>query len=228
MAERITARILAIESSGNACAAALADGEELVAEFVYQTSHVHDRLLAVSVQRLLQDHELEAADIDCVAVSSGPGSFTGLRIGAALAKSLCFGGSPVLTAVPTCEALALRAVAVAQALGKKQIHVLIDSHGELLYRQTFTADAAPLAEVELLMRNEVAATRDDSILFCGPALPAADLANLPAFDDLNTLSAAAIARLGARRFHSGLTVDPQTFVPLYAQEFVPKLSKKSL
>ncbi len=228
MAERTTARILALESSGNACAAALAVGEELIAETLYRASHVHDRLLATSVQRLLQDIGWEAAEVDCVAVSGGPGSFTGLRIGAALAKSLCFDGKPALTAVPTSEALALRAAATAQSLGKEQIHVLIDSHGELLYRQIFKADAQPLGEVELLARADVAATHNSSALYCGPALPAADLAAIPSFEELNFLSAAAVARLGAQLYAAGRTVDPQTFVPLYAQEFVPKLSKKSM
>lgn len=89
-------RILALESSGSVCSVALARlagteyAVELVAELSFFESHQHDSLLAASVEMLLQSVAWQADGIHAVCCSAGPGSFTGLRIGAALAKGLCF------------------------------------------------------------------------------------------------------------------------------------------
>jgi tRNA threonylcarbamoyl adenosine modification protein YeaZ len=136
--------ILSIESSGKVCGIALLSFEnnrlnfennnfennniltnfELLSEYNIYVGNKHDRFLAELCHRILNDNDLRVDDLSGVAVSIGPGSFTGLRIGSALAKGLCFTvdeenevdekneenktHSIKLIAVPTLKALAYR------------------------------------------------------------------------------------------------------------------------
>jgi tRNA threonylcarbamoyladenosine biosynthesis protein TsaB len=66
----------------------------------------HAALLAVYIKELFEEHRMKAADLDAVAVSAGPGSYTGLRIGAATAKGICFAASRPLIAIDSLRILA--------------------------------------------------------------------------------------------------------------------------
>ena len=81
------------------------DGEVL-GEGVYREERSHARSLTQLVDRVLGEAGLAIADVDALAVSIGPGSFTGLRVGLALAKGIAFAGGLPIAAVPTLEALA--------------------------------------------------------------------------------------------------------------------------
>ncbi len=83
----------------------------ILAEDVERTEGAHTARLPALITRVLARAELGVADLDAVAVSIGPGSFTGLRVSLALAKGLVFAGGLRLVAVPTLDALALAAEA---------------------------------------------------------------------------------------------------------------------
>ena len=98
--------ILNIETSASVCSVALAkDGKELLSKEVVEDRR-HAASLAVLIQELLSEKHLDVQDLDAVAVSKGPGSYTGLRIGVSTAKGLCFGGNVPLIGVSTLEAMA--------------------------------------------------------------------------------------------------------------------------
>jgi tRNA threonylcarbamoyladenosine biosynthesis protein TsaB len=78
----------------------------LLAEGSYREERSHTRSLTQLVERVLADAGLGIADVEGLAVSIGPGSFTGLRVGLALAKGIAFAGGLPIAAVPTLEALA--------------------------------------------------------------------------------------------------------------------------
>ncbi len=99
--------ILAIETATAVCGAALLDGETVVAEELSEEPHAHSEKLAPMIAGLLSRY---ASPIDAIAVSIGPGSFTGLRIGLSTAKGLAYAWEKPVVAVPTLEALALRAL----------------------------------------------------------------------------------------------------------------------
>lgn len=98
--------ILSIDSSTPVAGVAVADGEQLLGEIFLNTKNTHLEKLLPLIRQLLQDLELSVEDLDAVAVTQGPGSFTGLRIGMATAKGLAQGADKKLITVPTLDCLA--------------------------------------------------------------------------------------------------------------------------
>lgn len=98
--------ILAMDSTAKAAAAALLDGETLLCKEMHDDAGTHSSTLLPSVERLLEKASLGFDDIDLFAASAGPGSFTGVRIGAATLKGLAFGRNKPCAAVSALEALA--------------------------------------------------------------------------------------------------------------------------
>lgn len=99
-------KILAIDTSGASASAAVADGAELIGEYTLNHGKTHSRLLMPMTDRLLTDAGLDISDMDLIAVSTGPGSFTGIRIGVAAAKGLAYALKKPLIGVNTLETLA--------------------------------------------------------------------------------------------------------------------------
>ena len=89
--------ILNIETSTSVCSVALSEGEEVVFEKASFEGPSHAALLGVYMEEALEAAKSKGIKLDAVAVSSGPGSYTGLRIGVSVAKGLCFGyGIPLI------------------------------------------------------------------------------------------------------------------------------------
>lgn len=103
-------RILALESSGLVAGAAVVDGslekEETIAEYTVNYKKTHSQTLLPMLDEIVRMTELDLSTINAIAVSGGPGSFTGLRIGSATAKGLGFALHKPLIHVPTLEGLA--------------------------------------------------------------------------------------------------------------------------
>ncbi|MBV6641031.1 MAG: tRNA (adenosine(37)-N6)-threonylcarbamoyltransferase complex dimerization subunit type 1 TsaB [Cyclobacteriaceae bacterium] len=83
-------KILSIESSTRVCSVAIHDDEELIGAQTYHLEHSHSSLLPEVIRQLLLNCNLELKEIDAIATSIGPGSYTGLRIGVSTAKGLAF------------------------------------------------------------------------------------------------------------------------------------------
>lgn len=98
--------ILHIETSTPVCSVAVSDNSRVVYQKAAFDGPSHAALLGVFVDEALKTLKGESLKLDAVAVSSGPGSYTGLRIGVSVAKGLCFGYSIPLIAVPTLDLLA--------------------------------------------------------------------------------------------------------------------------
>jgi len=101
------AYILHLETSTKQCSVALAHkGELLASRILLNDSFSHSEKLHLFISEVLQEAKLKSADLDAVAVSKGPGSYTGLRIGVAAAKGLCFGLNIPLIALNALKILA--------------------------------------------------------------------------------------------------------------------------
>lgn len=100
------ALILLLESSTEVCSVALSSDGKLVDLKETTEGMNHSRLLTVYTEEILSKHKLEATELDAVAVSKGPGSYTGLRIGVSAAKGICYAAQLPFIAVGTLDAMA--------------------------------------------------------------------------------------------------------------------------
>ena len=101
------ANIICIETATKSCSVALARDSHLVAvKEEVSENYSHSEQLTVFIEQLLQQEGLKVSDLNAIAVSSGPGSYTGLRIGVSTAKGLCYASDIPLIAVSTLGAMA--------------------------------------------------------------------------------------------------------------------------
>ncbi|MBR2019519.1 MAG: tRNA (adenosine(37)-N6)-threonylcarbamoyltransferase complex dimerization subunit type 1 TsaB [Clostridia bacterium] len=99
-------KILALDSTAVIASVALCEDERLLGEYTIQNGNTHSETLLPMVESMLRFFELTPDDVDLFAASAGPGSFTGVRIGAATLKGLAFGTQKPCIGVSTLEALA--------------------------------------------------------------------------------------------------------------------------
>ncbi len=99
-------KILALDSSGLVASAAVTEDDTLLAEYTICYKKTHSQTLLPMLDEIRKNIELDMTTIDAIAISAGPGSFTGLRIGSATAKGLGLALDKPLIAVPTLEAMA--------------------------------------------------------------------------------------------------------------------------
>lgn len=98
--------ILSIDSSATAASAALVEDSKLIGEYFTNTAFTHSRTLAPMIESLLSVSGKSVSDINLIAVSNGPGSFTGVRIGVSVAKGIAFPDDTPCMAVSTLESMA--------------------------------------------------------------------------------------------------------------------------
>ena len=133
--------ILAIESASTMCGVALFINNELVELDEINQPRIHGERLPLVVHDILSNHSIEAADLDGIAVSSGPGSYTGLRIGMSLAKGLAMAGNIPLIPVPTMEVMN-------RSIAQNGVYwLLLHSHKNMVFIQQFNS-GKPDSEIE--------------------------------------------------------------------------------
>jgi universal bacterial protein YeaZ len=93
--------IICLETATNLCSVALCDSAGVISLRESNESKSHASLLTVFIEEILREHGIRARDLDAVAVSKGPGSFTGLRIGVSVAKGIAYGASIPLIGIET-------------------------------------------------------------------------------------------------------------------------------
>ncbi len=121
--------ILALDSSGLAASAALINDEKVLGEFFINYKKTHSQTLMPLVEDMLKALDFDKKDLDYIAISSGPGSFTGLRIGMAAAKGLCMALDKPLITIPTLDV-------IAYGLGEKKglvVPVMDARRGQVYY-----------------------------------------------------------------------------------------------
>ena len=214
--------LLAIETSGSVCSAAVSIDGSLVASVEILRSNVHDELLSEAVSAVCRYADISLRDINIVAVSSGPGSFTGLRIGASFAKGLCFSSQTSLLPVPSHVAMMAAGLEVAQLLGCTEIVCVIGSHRDLVYTsRTVSTDLDVSAQASLVTVEQAKSTlQGSSNLIVGPG---AGLVTDTPVSGLSRTSARFVAYAAWIMLAKHCPfVDANSFVPDYHQEFQPR------
>lgn len=213
--------LLAIETSGSVCGVAISADGILRASVEIMIPNVHDEMLSSCVADALRYASISVQDVHVVAVSSGPGSFTGLRIGASFAKGLCFDGTQKLFAVPSLTSLMHAATEVALLGGFSSIMAVVASHRDLFYVASSPSDhPTHISESSLLTAEAVQQLITSSTLIVGPA---ATVFQQRPISGLTRLSARFVALAAWRMMTANEAfTDSLTFVPAYQQEFIPR------
>ena len=222
--------ILLIETSAKICSAALAVDGKVVFSKRNDEGMAHARLLPGFVDEVLKN--LGGAKIDAVAVSSGPGSYTGLRIGVATAKGLAFGYDAPLIAVPTLELLAYTVKSSVEVEKDALICPMIDARRMEVYSQLFDSEAKEAGETqaeiitedsykELLQTGKKVYFAGDGAAKCSSVITSENAV----FVDSIEPDAANMAELAERRLNNGEFVDVAYFEPFYLKDFVATQSK---
>lgn len=104
------AKILCIESASTVCSAAIVEDGKVLSLHERNERNIHGSALTTFIENALADLEINYQDLAAIAVSKGPGSYTGLRIGVSLAKGFCFALDKPLIGISTLEAMAVAAI----------------------------------------------------------------------------------------------------------------------
>lgn len=202
--------LLALETATDVCAVALLRDDRVLATRRTDVPRAHAAELAPFIADVLAEAGVAAADLTGVAVSLGPGSFTGLRIGVATAKGLCLATGAALVGVSTLDALVLDA-------GEPAVAALPSRRGE-----AFLGGDGHAPRAIVLAHPDAWASDLDARVVVGPAaesvavaLPGGRLVARP-----SAASALAVGRLGMARLRAGQVDDVATLEPLYVQPFV--------
>ena len=219
-------KLLAIDTSSLACTVGLLDGESIVARYEEQPRE-HTRILMPMVADVLAEAGLELGDLDGIALGNGPGSFIGMRIGAAVAQGLAHGaGLPV---VPVSSM-----AAVAQSAGGPGQTVVVaqDAHMSQVYLGIYRREADGLARATspecLHDPAPIAADFDAPATAAGagferyPALLEANRDRLEGAPEVLYPHARGVLALAAAAFADGGAIDPADLRPAYLRDQVAK------
>jgi tRNA threonylcarbamoyladenosine biosynthesis protein TsaB len=212
--------ILSIETSGNLLGLGLSTPDKHIAKIEFYMPNLHDRLLAQTVKSMLTDLLLSFDDIKAVAVSAGPGSFTGLRIGLAFAKALCFDGRIKFIPVPVLDAFAKTASNYCDMLNAEKIIATVPSHKDLLYYCEY--DNTGNAQGEIIMSNlaDFRSLNFENTMLVGDFLEFES--TYKTIRSINSLNITNIMDYAQMNYMNGLFSDASDFTPIYVQEFIPK------
>lgn len=136
---------LCIDSSANYLGLGLLKGYEKVFIQNIQEKNIHDKMLAQNVSHLLSEFEIKVNDLNAISIIVGPGSFTGLRVGIAFVKALCFNNIPKLVSITSMENYAFQLKD-----RNKNISVILNSHSSFYYFQRFNSKLEELNNCELV------------------------------------------------------------------------------
>ncbi|MBO4461472.1 MAG: tRNA (adenosine(37)-N6)-threonylcarbamoyltransferase complex dimerization subunit type 1 TsaB [Lachnospiraceae bacterium] len=217
-------KILGIESSGLTASIAVLSDDVIIAEYTTNFKKTHSETLLPMIAEVMDRIGIDINEIDYIAISEGPGSFTGLRIGAATAKGLGLATGKELVSVPTVKALCYNLYNV-----KGVICPIMDAKREQVYtgifeyegdelKTLFDTDAIPVTEI-IGKLNEIG----KEVTFLGDGVPVykdiiKDSIKVPyhyAPANLARQSAASVCVLAADMIKEGKTVDAAMMRPEY-------------
>lgn len=212
--------ILNLETATRNCSVSIArDGELIFLKESAGTGYAHAELLHVYIEDCLGGAGIPFSSLDAIAVSEGPGSYTGLRIGVSAAKGLCYALGKPLIAIPTLEILAKAA-----KIENGAIVPLLDARRMEAYTAIFSADVRQIREtLPEVITAESFRDIEGPVFFVGDAqgkcreVLTGD--NFHFLSDIIFPSAKEMAALSFSRYEKSDTVDVAYFEPFYLKEF---------
>lgn len=236
--------ILCIETSTAVCSVALVDNGNVIALKESLDGQNHAEKITIFIDELMKEAGVAYKDLDAVAVSMGPGSYTGLRIGVSTAKGFCYALDKPLIAVDTLAAMAhgfissqLSAISYQPITNSQQtlstvLCPMIDARRMEVYSAFFNEKLERISDTEALIIDEnsfMEMKRNNHLYLFGDG--ADKLASLFENDDNVTViekfhcSAAYMSALAEEAYKNKDFVDVAYFEPFYLKNFVPGIPK---
>ncbi len=219
--------ILNIETATKNCSVALAkDGKTIVCKEIAEEGYSHAERLHVFIEEIIKEAGITLNDLSAIAVSQGPGSYTGLRIGVSAAKGLCYALDIPLIAVDTLQALASQ-VAISNGL----IIPMIDARRMEVYSAVFAPNLERKREVlaEIITENSFE-NLQETLYFVGDCAEKCKSVltkeNYIFLDEIVYPSAKEMSLISFEKFKKSDTVDVAYFEPYYLKDFMITTPKK--
>ena len=233
------ALILAIETGTDICSVALVRDGELVALRESDEERNHATTIAPFVDELLRECGVRASELEAVAVSKGPGSYTGLRIGVSFAKGLCYGLNIPLVAVGSLDSLTEVAredfeagILDVEGWDEATLCPMIDARRMEVYTQLFSSEGVAESDVEARIIDGESFSEERTsgkpfVIFGSGATKCVEVLQGVTLVDV-VPSARGMARLAEQAFNEGKVEDVAYFEPFYLKDFMINTAKKSL
>lgn len=212
--------LLAIDTSSQTAGLAIYDGEEVMAEFTWTSQDHHTVELAPSISDAFDKTKITYSDLAALAVAIGPGSFTGLRIGLALAKGIAIARKIPLIAIPTLDFLAVaqppHTIPMAAALraGRGRLAICWYIYEESGWKSTGAMDVMTPQELILKIKSDTLVcgelTNEERLLFKRESSNV--ILASPAFSLRRT---AFLAEIAWNNWQKGQVDDPASVAPIY-------------
>lgn len=213
--------ILNIETATKNCSVSIAkNGETIVCKEIAEEGYSHAEKLHVFIEEIIAEAKISVQDLDAIAVSQGPGSYTGLRIGVSAAKGLCFALNIPLIAVDTLQTLASQA-----KVSDGKIIPMLDARRMEVYSEIFNANLEIEREIlaEVIDENSFAAFTE-TIYFVGDCAEKCKQVltkeNFVFLEDIKYPSASAMSKISFDKYQKSDTVDVAYFEPYYLKDFL--------
>lgn len=227
--------ILNIETSTDVCSVAISDNGQVIFNKEDHSGPNHAVKLGVYVDEALSFIDAHGISLEAVAVSCGPGSYTGLRIGVSMAKGICYGRDVKLISIPTLELMAVPVLLGEHPAEEDALIVpMLDARRMEVYAKVM--DRA-MKEVRPIQADIVDAEtykeyldRGTVYFFGNGAEKCMEVINHPNARLVKGIEPLAknMAPLAEKRFVEGKFEDVAYFVPFYLKDFVAKMPKKLL
>jgi tRNA threonylcarbamoyladenosine biosynthesis protein TsaB len=218
------ATILSIETATSVCSVALAKDGRLLALREINAGFTHSENITVFISEACKEAQIALTEIDAIAVSKGPGSYTGLRIGASTAKGLCYALGKPLIAIGTLNSLAACSLTIPVSKLNTLLVPMLDARRMEVYCAVFDPalnEISPAAAVVVSENSFAGILKTNNVVFFGDGADKckAVLGNNPnsVFADVN-LSAAGMMALAENKFQEKDFDDVSLFEPFYLKE----------
>ncbi len=231
--------ILCIETGTEICSVALAKDAKVLSLRESDLGRDHARNLAVFIDEILRATDYKPADLDAVAVSMGPGSYTGLRIGVSTAKALCYALDIPLISIGSLDSLCAVALDDVEAglievesREKAVLCPMIDARRMEVYTQMFSSSLEHLSPIEAHILTEDSfceflSSGAEVLAFGDGAKKSLEVIDNPRFKYVAVApSARGLVKLAHSAFEKGQFADTAYFEPLYLKDFMIHKSKK--
>lgn len=215
------AYILHLETATRNCSVSIAEnGQTIFCQEVAESGYSHAEKLHLFIEEVLNEAKLEFKDLDAVAVSQGPGSYTGLRIGVSAAKGLCYALQIPLIAIDTLEVLARKINRV-----EGVVIPMIDARRMECYTAVFDTNHNRIREVqsEIISETSFSDINDKIHLVGDGAMKCQEVLKGDKFVFYSTIefpSANEMSFLAFEKYKKNDTVDVAYFEPFYLKDFV--------